>query len=1009
MSRPTYQIRESPVEATPLQSHQFDPFAKHTNVGQVYYRDPLGLMCQYREEVGVLDPLAPSDFWAIKSLPLANQGRIDMMRASLRSDPDTISSNVTLDEAIASTETSIPTFGARVITDLSNQNTPIPPELAQELASDSVMDQGPASSQISQLMKRIVTPGEALPRQDFEMELYRIGCLLLSHQGLSPEFLRVPANQQDIIATGLDSLIAAAYRKPDPNVRSVEQMVDLLIGYDLLRVIDRGNLYRLQSALATPIPAAIRPWTPTAEQQESLDRALKAAVINRGLKQYDREEWKIQTRRFRLALALARETGKSPTEEEYTRFMRVCRKSGQYQEQELALHHFLDHEGLPSEKMFREYIKGLVRQNRMEHAQEVFNNMKRRGIAPSLVSYGVMLEGYGRRLDFTKMKSVLRSLESAGLSPTLVMYTSMIGNYIRGGKLDLARQVYDQLQQRNELELDFQAQNVIANLMRLQRRQGERAFYKPWTPLSPSTSFTGDVGGYAEAELNSVIAINHELIKVAESMDTTRFARKFKRLRNRGLRPNTTTFNILLHVLNKTGELEDGLKVLDYMKATKEAQPDAVTYSTLLHGAVNQRKVELGWSLYDEMMSKQVLPTLETYSSLIELVGLDPRSKFGRATVQRYFIPSEKPQIRHPVKPSVEEQVGLNFATQLYNQLCNQGLQPNEHIFGALLNLTIRGGYMGLAQPVYLEMTRQNVQPNTAIMTTLIKGFEIQKDFESGWRVWRNMVETGIPRNVITYHHLIRLCERSLPNPMMLAELLESDGVASESSSSEKKKRGRRRKGSKEDTKASELLENTARIPLKIWTEVRNQMAVDQVHWDRVQQFRRKEVDKRIWRPIPKEAGPVRDASEVTGDDARDVSMAASFDEYLDLFEKKASSNEATRQGGSQNRGNETTTTIQEIYTGGGDRFVPKRGAVDPFRLQWDKETLSPILKKDVGAKKDETKESKCDRPASQEAKGKNRMSQKKRRRLAELRQQEELQQSQSRPLDVHHVASGSL
>ncbi|KAI9233142.1 MAG: hypothetical protein BYD32DRAFT_440362 [Podila humilis] len=946
-----------------------------------------------------------------------------MMRG-LRLDSDTISSNITLDEAIASVETSIPTSTTGTSTDFSNEGAPIPP---QERVLDS-MDQGPASSQISELMKQIITPGGALPRQDFEMELYRIGSSILSQHGLSPEFLKVPANRQDIIATGLDSLLATAYRKPDPNVRSVEQVLELLISYDLLRVIDRANVFRLQTALAAPVPEAFRSWTPTVGQQESLGQALKEAVVHRGLKEYDREEWKILTRRFRIALALARETGKSPTEDEYTRFMRVCRKSGQYQELELALHHFLDHEGLPSEKMFREYIKGLTRQNRMEHAQEVFNSMKRRGIAPSVVTYGVLLEGYGRRLDFSRIKSLLRSLESAALAPTLVIYTSLMANYIRGGELDLARQVYDQLQQRDDLELDLQSQNVIANLMRLQRRQGERSLYSPWTPSPSSSALSGDVGGEVYTEdLNSVIAINHELIKVAESMDTIRFARKFKRLRDRGLRPNTTTFNILLNVLNRTGELEDGLKVLEHMKSTKEAQPDTVTFSTLLHGAVNQRKVELGWSLYDEMMGQSLLPTLETYSSLIKLVGLDPRSKFGRATVRRYFIPSEKPQIRYPVKASVEEQVGLNFATQLYNQLCNQGLKPNEHIFSALLNLTIRGGYMSLAQPVYLEMTRQNIQPNTAIMTTLIKGFEIQKDFESGWRVWRNMVETGIPRNVITYHHLIRLCERSLPNPMMLAELLENDGVMSESSSGEKKKRSRRRKN-KEDNKASELLENTARIPLKIWTEVRNQMAMDQVHWDRVQQFRRKKVDKRVWRPIPKDVGPVRDASEVIGEDSRDVSMAASFDEYLNLFEKEASTE--PRQDGHSPGGDETTTTIQEIYTGGGDQFVPKRGAIEPFRLQWNKETLSPTLKKDE-AKRDQARKDleikkdsafkvpdindprtivdQSDSPVDQDGKKtKNRMSSKKRRRLAAQRQEQD-QQQQPRPLEEHHLASGSL
>ncbi|KAG0346406.1 hypothetical protein BG004_001816 [Podila humilis] len=1012
MSRPPeYLIRSSQEESIQLPSHQFDPFIKHMETREARYHDPVTSFL-WHQGLGKGEPSTHSYFWAINPLPVTSQRRTDLKRTDVRPDAKTALPAIeTIDDILAPIETTAPSIRP-------SKDLPSVEKKEQIVGMDTsagsygwqgepVTLAGPAIAKVRELLEQIATPGRIMPRHEFEQELYKIGESLLCELGLTTIFLQHLDNREDIIATGLDLTITTMRKEPDRTLRTrnAETMLRLLIRHDHLRLVDRVNLKRLRIVLAAPLRDDTRDWTPPEKQKASLERALNDAMAVKMANCFGRDEWKVQTRRFRLALALARETGRSPSDQEYTRFMRICGKSSQFQELELAFHHFLDIGGSPSESMFHQYIKGLIRQGRLDHAQEVFNSMKRAGVKPKEATYGALIEGYGREQDFEKVKGILRSMVSAGQTPSLVIYTSLISNYLRADQLGMASQVCHELLEQN-IELDVQSQNVIANVMRRQRGDDNPKKVSSPKPTSIVAAVTQEVTD-AASELsdaiikdNAVIAVNHNLQLVADSLDTVRFAKTFRELATQGLRPNTITFNILLNVLNRTGELEDGLKVLEYMKSTQDAQPDVFTFSTLMHGAVEHRKVDLGWSLYDEMMRRSLKPTLVTYSTLIELVGLDPTNKFGRGTVRQHLLPSSRSPTRFSVKAQIEDQVGLNFAAQLYNQLCSQGLHPNEHIFGALLNLAIQGGYIGLAQPIYVEMIRQNVQPNTAIMTLLIKGFEIQRDFESGWRVWRNMVETGIPRNVITYHHLIRLCERSFPNPTMLAEYLESgvlpmgETIAQPNETKTKKRTSKKKEGVDIES-ASVCSENTNRIPLAIWTELRNQMVVDKVHWQRINQFRRKTVDQRIWQPIPRDAGPVSNASLMVAEkdeikkELSGESSMASFDDYLGQHQKRKETTDTDTVALVVNIGGEDgqelqqeqehehehtqrvstlirgefsnnvqpkidervlSATIQEIYTGGGDRFTLKRGVGAPFRLQWDAKALTPMVKKDADA-----------------------------------------------------------
>ncbi|KAG0217963.1 hypothetical protein BGX33_008994 [Mortierella sp. NVP41] len=975
---PRYRLRDVRDEPRRPGSQGFNPFVNQAPPSKSTTRLPANII----DSTFSGPEQYPATYWGINALRMAtSQSGSAMLRSGARLD-HSLETPGTLEESVG------------VFNPGSNMDVPLELPLPSNLGMTKI-DPRAISKIIApelnpfllvdEFERRFAYSGQFTDSQELEMSLRRIGKARMLLDGAPTAFVESSANEEDVLAMGIHAVVSPLARVN--RTPWLGLLFDTLEQRDWVRLLDRSVMVRLQKTIFS---VKAKRWSESESVQRDRMRLLSLALQKRDSSRIEYAEWRTQTRRFRLQLAAARAMGDHRLEDQdYIGFMMSCVRGNQFLELELAVQHYMEGQhrtGPPNEAIYKLYLKGLAHQGRMDHAQEVVQSMKRKGMTLSSDTFAILLEGYGRQLDQRKMKDTLKSMRNAGHPLTVEMYTSMISNYIRANKLDEAQVVFQELE-RSGLKLDSQAKNVVLQLAMLRGRKdaGHSALFH--AAMGTLAAGSKDKLGVAsksmdalEDELqeadrvrfNSVIRYNHRLKDYADSMDTTNFVKKFKEMADSGLEPNTTTYNILLDYLSRAGSPNDGFLVLEHMKSSLRGRPDAVTYTTLIGCAVQKGEVELGWGLYDEMMRRSIKPTLHTYGTLIDLVGLDPRSRTGRGIVKRHFIAGRE-HVRFPVKASIEDQIGLNFAGDLYNQLCNHGLKPNQHIFGGMLDLTIRGGYMQLAQHVYLEMVNKNVEPNTVIMTTLIKGFAIQRDFDSGWKVWKNMVESNIPRNAITYYHLIRLCERSLPNPIAMAEALESSSLTVEPSSEESeqsvtksrkpRRRNNKKKGKHADSSVAEAteesLENTARIPLPIWTEIMDQMQVDRVQWSRVQQFRRKHVDRAVWSPVVKKVGSVRAASaEDSTLSSSSIPSSPSPSPSDALLSTRTLESDGAGTGTEEQEQESATSLsmdhddesdspkIREIYTGGGDLFVPKRAPSRKSRLVWDDEGKVAKLEK---------------------------------------------------------------
>ncbi|KAG0290402.1 hypothetical protein BGZ96_006102 [Linnemannia gamsii] len=971
---PRYRLRDVREEPRRPNCQEFNPFMNQPQSSKASARLPANAIDSTFSEPNAL----PSTYWGINSLRMASQNGSALLRTSARLD-HSIETPITLEEAVgvfnAGPDMEVP-VGSKLPSKLGMAK--INPEALSKIIAPELNPY----LLVDEFERQFAYSGQWTDPQVLEMSLRRIGKAKMMIDGVPTAFIESSANEEDVLAMGIHAVVSPLTRVN--RTPWLGLLFDTLEQRDWVRLLDRPVMLRLQRSIFSP---AAKRWSEPESVQRARTRVLALALQKRDAGRIEYAEWRTQTRRFRLQLAATRALGSHRLDDQdYIGFMVSCVKGNQFLELELAVQHYMESQhatSLPNEAIYQMYLKGLAHQGRMDHAQEVVQSMKRKGLSLSAQTFGIMLEGYGRQMDERRIKDTLTSMNNAGHPLTVEMYTSMMSNYIRADKLDEAQKVFQELN-RSGLKLDSRSRNVVLHLARLRGRKdaGHSALFRAametlsgrTVGVLKSTDVSEDEAAVADQiRLNTVIHFNHHLKESADAMDTTKFVKKFKEMADAGLEPNTTSYNILVDYLSHAGSPNDGFLVLEHMKGTLRGRPDAVTYTTLIDCAVKKGEVELGWGLYDEMMRRLIKPTLHTYGTLIDLVGLDPRSRTGRGIVKRHFIPGRE-HIRFPVKTAIEDRIGLNFAGDLYNQLCNQGLKPSQHIFGGLLDLTVRGGFMQLAQHVYLEMINKSVGPNTAIMTTLIKGFAIQRDFDSGWKVWRNMVESNIPRNAITYYHLIRLCERSLPNPIAMAEALE--GSTTELTSEESLTPKPRRRNNKRKTKhgdedaacvtepARESLENTARIPLPIWTEIMDQMQVDRVQWSRVQQFRRKHVDRAVWSPVVKTVGAVRAAtpedstlsSPASTPSLSTLSLSSDVSSSIgtpDITESNIGGEEQELQSGSGTLTTELDAAdeldspmIREIYTGGGDLFVPRRVPSRKSRLVWDDEAKSVKLEK---------------------------------------------------------------
>merc|ERR1719178_313056 len=91
----------------------------------------------------------------------------------------------------------------------------------------------------------------------------------------------------------------------------------------------------------------------------------------------------------------------------------------------------------------------------MDQCFQIFERLKSKGINPSQVSYGILLDGFINENKLERAAEIFNNMISEGGTMNTVLFTTLIKGFARAGEVDQAMKVYEQMRTERNVTPDL--------------------------------------------------------------------------------------------------------------------------------------------------------------------------------------------------------------------------------------------------------------------------------------------------------------------------------------------------------------------------------------------------------------------------------------------------------------------------------------------------------------------------------------------------------------------------
>lgn len=256
-----------------------------------------------------------------------------------------------------------------------------------------------------------------------------------------------------------------------------------------------------------------------------------------------------------------RATGIAPNERTYLSLITACEEGGEWR-RALSVFEEMRSSGLSANVYhYSSLIAALGKGGQFERANEFYLDMRAQGVAPNAVCFGALLDAAAEQGDSHAALRIYRELEEAKVRPNVVVLNSLLRALCGAGCWTDAEAVLARFR-----EDGVTPDTVSWNTMISASESEQRAF---------------ELFKRAEAERASFDVVSYNaLIHACEDVDRA-FGVFERMLASGGVAPDAYTYNTLIALAGKAGDVQQALQVTVWMRAAG-LQPTDVTYSSLL-------------------------------------------------------------------------------------------------------------------------------------------------------------------------------------------------------------------------------------------------------------------------------------------------------------------------------------------------------------------------------------------------------------------------------------------
>ncbi|KAL4564372.1 hypothetical protein LXL04_028433 [Taraxacum kok-saghyz] len=254
--------------------------------------------------------------------------------------------------------------------------------------------------------------------------------------------------------------------------------------------------------------------------------------------------------------------------------------------------------------VFSTVISGFINAGNPELAVGFYQNAaKSTALQMNIVTYTCLLSAYCRLKIFKEVSELLNSIKKDGLSVDVVFYGNLVYEYFRAGTVTEALQKHKEMVER-KIELDTVSYTILIDGFSeegfVEKAMGFLYIMKKEGIEPNLITFTTIISGYCKKGkleealkvLNLVNNLGMELDEFAYATLIDGFCRIhdfdfvfhiLDEMTKKGVHPSVVTYNIIINGLCKVGRTNEAYDLL------KSTHGDNVTYTTLLHGYIQEK------------------------------------------------------------------------------------------------------------------------------------------------------------------------------------------------------------------------------------------------------------------------------------------------------------------------------------------------------------------------------------------------------------------------------------
>uniref|UniRef100_A0A7N0TMX2 Pentatricopeptide repeat-containing protein n=1 Tax=Kalanchoe fedtschenkoi TaxID=63787 RepID=A0A7N0TMX2_KALFE len=419
-----------------------------------------------------------------------------------------------------------------------------------------------------------------------------------------------------------------------------------------------------------------------------------------------------------------------------------------------------------NEKTFCVLIHGLVKECRVDEALLLFRKMLRCGNSPDLPLYDVLIEGLCKIKRVDIALCLYMKMKQSGISPDVKIHTNLASSISDGEQLS---SLVDDIEESNDANDMITIFNAILN------------------------SFV-DKGSIMKAYNLLLTMMGDQPKGVALDEEVELLSGKHT------VRPNLASFNIVIHGLCKTREVDMALFLFESMDKYG-CQKDTFLYNNLIEGLCSSDRLDESCNLLKKMKEDGFVPTDFTYNSLygclcqrgdatgaldmikvMRLYGHVPWTKHTMLLVKelcKYRKVAEACSFLESIfqegfPPDVivysvaidgfVKIQDMDKALELFHSICARGLSPDIVFYNVLINGLCKAKRISEAENILNEISQKGLTPSTVTYNSLIDGWCKNDEIDEAVLCISRMVEKEREPNVVTYTTVVDgLCNAGRP------------------------------------------------------------------------------------------------------------------------------------------------------------------------------------------------------------------------------------------------------